>query len=85
MALDHHDRPLLRMVVVDAGPVARVALSKTEAAAALGVSPDYFHEHIAPELRLVRRGRRQLVPVAELLRWLEENAALTLDGLRRNA
>jgi hypothetical protein len=84
MARPYHDR-LLRLVVVDGGPVARVALSKTEAAAALGVSPDYFHEHVAPELRLVRRGRRQLVPVAELLGWLEKNAALTLDGQRRNA
>lgn len=39
----------------------RLALSISEAAAALGVSPDYFREHVQPELRIVRRGRRRLV------------------------
>jgi hypothetical protein len=37
---------------------------------------DYFDEHILPELRVVRRGTRTvLVPVAELVRWVERNAA----------
>lgn len=56
----------------------RLALSPDEAAAAVGVSRDFFDEHVAPELRIVRRGRRRLVPVRELERWLEESAALTL-------
>jgi hypothetical protein len=43
-------------------------------------------EHIAPELKWVRRGRRKLVAVAELERWLKENGALTLDETNgRNA
>jgi excisionase family DNA binding protein len=60
-------------------PDIRLALSKSEAAAALGVSVDFFDEHIAPDLRIVRRGRRRLIPVRELERWLDENAARALD------
>jgi hypothetical protein len=70
---------------VNAAPrqtVARLALAPNEAAAALGVSRDYFDEHIAPELRLVRRGRRKLIAVKELERWLADAAALTLGGDR---
>jgi excisionase family DNA binding protein len=56
--------------------VPRLALTKQEAAEALGVSVDFFDEHIAHELRMVRRGRRRLVPVRELERWVEEHADL---------
>jgi len=56
----------------------RLALSKAETAAALGVSVDFFDAHVAHELRIVRRGRRRLVPLAELERWLESNAARAL-------
>ena len=50
--------------------VPRLALTKAEAAEALGVSVDFFEDHIMCELRIVRRGRRRLIPVAELVRWL---------------
>ena len=60
----------------------RLALELGEAAAALGVSPKFLAEHIRPELRLVRRGRKVLVPVRELERWLAESAAFTLEGQR---
>jgi hypothetical protein len=60
-------------------PVPRLALTPLEAAVALGVSRDYFDEHVLPELRVVRRGRRKLVPIRELERWLERSAARTLD------
>ena len=59
--------------------VPRLALRVGEAAEALGVSADYFAEHVAPELRWVRRGALKLCPVTELERWLGENAARTLD------
>jgi excisionase family DNA binding protein len=49
----------------------RLALSPDEAATLLGVSRDYFDEHVIAELRIVRRGRRILVSLAELERWLE--------------
>jgi hypothetical protein len=58
----------------------RLALSKLEAAEALGCSVDFFDEHVLVELRVVRRGRRVFVAVAELERWLERSAALTLEG-----
>jgi excisionase family DNA binding protein len=62
--------------------VPRLALSPDEASAALGVSRDFFDEHVLPELRVVRRGRRRLVPVRELERWLAAEAALAV-GVER--
>jgi excisionase family DNA binding protein len=59
--------------------VPRLALSPDEAAAALGVSRDYLDKHIGGELRWVRRGRRKLVSIAELERWLERSAARTIE------
>jgi excisionase family DNA binding protein len=56
----------------------RLALSKAEAAEALGVSVDFLDAHVMDELRIVRRGRRRLIPVCELERWLTDNAARTL-------
>ena len=58
--------------------VPRLALSKSEAAEALGVSVDFLEEHVMHELRIVRRGRRRLIPVAEITRWMESNAHRTL-------
>jgi excisionase family DNA binding protein len=66
-----------------AASLGRLALSKHEAADALGVSIDFLEEHVMHELRIVRRGRRRLIPVRELERWLEENALRTLDSERR--
>lgn len=66
-------------------PVAvdRVTLTRPEAATALGISVDSFERHVQPELRLIRRGRMRLVPLAELKRWAERSASLTLDGAVR--
>jgi excisionase family DNA binding protein len=50
-----------------------------EAAEALSVSRDFLDQHIRHELRLIRRGRKVLVSIRELERWLEQNAALTLE------
>ena len=55
-------------------PTGRLALSPDEAAAVLGVSRDYFDEHVIDELRVVRRGRRILVALAKLERWLDRSA-----------
>jgi hypothetical protein len=57
----------------------RLALSPNEAAHALGVSRDFFDQHIAPELRIVRRGRRKLVDIRELQRWLSEESLFALE------
>jgi len=62
--------------------IPRLALSPAEAAAAIGVSRDFLDEHVLPELRIVRRGRRKLIPTRELERWLASEAALTVGGER---
>jgi hypothetical protein len=54
-------------------PIPRVTLTPEEAAASLGCGIHYFDEHVRPDLRLIRRGRKVLVPVAELERWVTEN------------
>jgi excisionase family DNA binding protein len=61
-------------------PIPRIALTPPEAAASLGVGPDFFAEHVQPEVRVVRRGRKRLIPVAELERWASENAERVLDA-----
>jgi excisionase family DNA binding protein len=63
--------------------IPRLAFSKREAARALGVSVDFLEEHVIHELRIVRRGRRRLIPVRELERWLDANAAFALGSSER--
>jgi excisionase family DNA binding protein len=60
----------------------RLALTRAEAAAAIGVSVDSFERYIQPEIRVVRRGRLRLVPVRELERWLERSAARVFEEAR---
>ena len=60
-------------------PVPRTALSIEEACESLGISWDTWQAHVAHEVKIVRIGRRQLVPVAELERWLAANAERVLD------
>jgi hypothetical protein len=57
----------------------RLALTPREAAEAIGCSVDTFGRSVLPELRVVRRGRKTFVAVAELERWLERSAALEVD------
>ncbi len=61
-------------VVAPGRQVPRLALSKAEAADALGVSVDFLETHVLGELRVVYRGRRRLIPVVELERWLAAEA-----------
>jgi len=67
-------------VTAATGPIPRLALTREEAAAAIGMSLDSFERHVQPTLRLVRLGRMRLVPIGELQRWLDEHAEWTLDG-----
>lgn len=64
-----------------AASIPRIALTPAEAAAAIGVGPDFFDEKVAPDLRLIRRGRKRLVPVTELERWTAENAERVLGEI----
>jgi hypothetical protein len=50
------------------------ALQRVWAARWLGVSPEFFDEHVRPHLRCVYVGSLRLWPVTELQRWLDENA-----------
>jgi hypothetical protein len=61
--------------------IPRIALTPPEAAAAIGVGLDFFDEKVAPELRLIRRGRKRLVPVTELERWTTKNAERVLGEI----
>lgn len=63
--------------------IPRIALTPSEAAAAIGVGPDFFDANVAPELRLIRRGRKRLVPVTELERWVAQSASRPLDEALR--
>lgn len=56
----------------------RLAFTAMEAPEVLGVSYDFFHDHIAPELRCVRRGSKKLYAATELDAWLERESAHTL-------
>jgi excisionase family DNA binding protein len=58
----------------------RLALTPDQAAEALGVSRDFFDKHVIHELRVVRRGRRRIIPVASLVNWLDAHAALPLEA-----
>lgn len=51
-----------------------LAVNKTRAATLLGVSVDFFEDHVAPEVKSVKRGGRRLFAVRELEAWLESNA-----------
>jgi len=57
----------------------RIALTRSEASRALGISLDSFERYVQPEVRVIRRGRMRLIPLKDLERWADENAALTLD------
>ncbi len=72
-----------RKRVLDLQPVPRISLTPIEAAAALGCSRPFFDEHILPELRVIRRSKLILIPVAELQKWAQREAARTLDTHRR--
>jgi excisionase family DNA binding protein len=65
--------------ILRAAPTLRLALTPVEAAATVGCSRDFFDTHLLSELRVVRVGRKVLIPTRELERWLDEQAALTLD------
>jgi hypothetical protein len=50
-----------------------LALSVEEACKALGVSWKLWREHIEPQVKLVRVGRRKVIAVTELQKWLDEH------------
>ena len=57
-------------------PVARLALTRQEAASTLGISIDSFERYVQPFVKVVPCGQLVLVPIAELERWVRERARL---------
>ncbi len=55
-------------------PVPRVALTREQAAAALGMSLDTFERHVQHQLAWAYVGRRRYVSVAELERWVQASS-----------
>jgi len=51
----------------------RLALTKSEAATALGMSIDSLERYVLPHLKIVRRGSLRLIPVKELESYIERN------------
>lgn len=51
-----------------------LALNVEDAAASLSMSWDTFKAHVMPDLRIAYVGRRKVIPVSELTRWLDEHA-----------
>jgi hypothetical protein len=58
---------------VDVAPPA-LGLTVEKACAALGIGYDFWRDHVEHEIRIVRRGKRKIVPVSELQKWLDKNA-----------
>lgn len=54
--------------------VPRLALRFTDAAEALDMSVDSFERYVASEIRILVCGRMKRAPIAELERYIEENA-----------
>lgn len=68
------DATVLAVIAATVAQAKRMAYSRAEAAKALGVSTEFFDEHIAGEVHRVRRGRRTLYPFGGLLWWLWLNS-----------
>jgi hypothetical protein len=58
-------------VVVTVQPV---AVTRMVAAQMLGMSLSSFERFVQPDVRVIRRDRLRLIPVAELEAWARENA-----------
>jgi len=56
----------------------RLALSIDDAARVLSLSRDSFERHVMAQIRVVRVGRRLLVPVRELERWIDRSSSIPL-------
>jgi hypothetical protein len=64
-------------------PVPRYALTRREAAAALGMSINHFERKVQPDLKVILSGQLVLIPVTELERWVQRNARQLVNGVTR--
>lgn len=61
--------------MADISTLPRLAFSRKEAAAALGMSLRHFQRHVQPHLRCVYCGQLRLYPVSELERWMSAHSS----------
>jgi hypothetical protein len=66
----------MKKIAVEPQPL---AYTPAQAAAALSCGEDFFREHVLPEVRCVRRGRKTFISVAELQGWLAANSEAPLS------
>lgn len=59
-------------------PAPTLAVSVEGACQALGIGWDLW-KTIEPEIRVVRLGRRKLIPIVELEKWLDQHAEAVGD------
>lgn len=57
-------------------PLPRRGVNKEEAAAIIGVGMDLYREHIDKQIRTIKVGTKEIVPIFEIDRYMEENADL---------
>ena len=65
------------------GEAVRLALTRREAAEALGISVDSFERYVQPAVKVVRWGQPAALPISDLERWLEENSSSVLEDISR--
>jgi hypothetical protein len=63
----------------------RLAYSPIEVGELLGVSVDFVERRILPDLRVIRKGRKVLIPVASIESWVDREAAAMPVGRRRRS
>jgi hypothetical protein len=61
-------------------PNVMLACTREDAAALLRMSVDTIDTHVIPRLRTLQTGRLVRIPIAELERYVEQNAARALRG-----
>jgi hypothetical protein len=52
----------------------RLALSRKEAAKAMGISVDSFERHVQPHLRCTYLGAKRIYSIDDIRAWLDRNA-----------
>jgi excisionase family DNA binding protein len=59
----------------------RLAYTRVEAARSLGMGLTTFEERVQPDLRVIRVGRKVLVPARELEHWIAANVEAPMASL----
>lgn len=62
------------MVQSEERPVPRLALTIEEAALSIGVSKRHFERHVMNHVRVTMCGRRRMVAIKEIERYLDERS-----------